>query len=310
MMFLRGMTTILLMTTALVLPGKELKVLMIGNSFSRSVYSYLPQLVNEEKTHKLVLTSAYIGDCALQQHYENIVKAEKDPDFKPYKMSVWKSQENPAGTKKSTDFSGNVNELLKSNQYDIITIQQRSVASVDHATYEPYTTEIIKYIRKHQKNAEIVIQQTWSYRSDSPRFPSAVADQQVMYDQLKSAYGKLAEKYQLRIIPTGDAVQIYRAESPVKFKAVPLKDFKKPDLPSDYGDVVGKFAWRKNKKTGEFYIGADSHHLNDRGDYMQAALWYMFLFGKKADDIKFVPANIPAAEADLLKKCAAKALEK
>ena len=137
MMFLRYITVILLLTTTLILPGKELKVLMIGNSFSRSVYSYLPQLVNEEKTHKLVLTSAYIGDCALQQHYENIVKAEKDPDFKPYKMSVWKSQENPAGTRKSTDFSGNVNELLKSNQYDIITIQQRSVASVDHATYEP-----------------------------------------------------------------------------------------------------------------------------------------------------------------------------
>ena len=298
---------VLLLTFAFPMMAKELKVLMIGNSFSVCVGNYLPQIVAKDPSSQLVLTSAYIGGCRLDRHYNNLVAADKNPKSAPYAIKVWNSEKNPA---KCAVRKGNINELLKNNQYDIITIQQGSIKSFDFSSYEPYAGEIIKYIRKYQKNAEIVIQQTWSYRSDSPRFPTAVADQQVMYDQLKSAYGKLAEKYQLRIIPTGDAVQIYRAESPVKFKAVPLKDFKKPALPSDYGDVVGKFAWRKNKKTGEFYIGADSHHLNDRGDYMQAALWYMFLFGKKADDIKFVPANIPAAEADLLKKCAAKALEK
>lgn len=311
MMFLRGMTTILLMTTALVLPGKELKVLMIGNSFSRSVYSYLPQLVNEEKTHKLVLTSAYIGDCALQQHYENIVKAEKDPDFKPYKMSVWKSQENPAGTRKSTDFSGNVNELLKSNQYDIITIQQRSVASVDHATYEPYTTEIIKYIRKHQKNAEIVIQQTWSYHAQSRSFARWKISQKDMYTRLRNAYKTSSEKHNLRVISMGDAVEFFRKNTPKKYKSPDSgKVYKEPELPSFAGEVVGYPEWRSGRKDGKLYryIHFDYVHLNDHGEYMQAVCWYSFLFNENAEKVAFVPESIKAEDAAFLKKCAAEAI--
>ena len=254
---------VLLLAVVFPVAAKELKVLMIGNSFSVCVGKNLPQIVAKDSGNKLVLTSAYIGGCTFERHYNHLVKAEKAPKHSPYRITVWDSEKNPV---QGNERRGNINDLLKNNQYDVITIQQGSQKSFNFEAYEPYAGELIKYIRKYQKNAEIVIQQTWSYRCDSKRFPKLIADQNVMYTKLKEAYAKLAEKYKFRMIPMGEAVQIYRADSPVKF-TVPVKTCKYPELPSIDGDSVGKFAWRKDKKNGERVMGTDSHHLNYRGEY-------------------------------------------
>ena len=71
------------------LAAKELKVLMIGNSFSICVGNNLPQIVAEDSENKLVLTSAYIGGCTFDRHYSQLLKAEKDPKHAPYKITVW-----------------------------------------------------------------------------------------------------------------------------------------------------------------------------------------------------------------------------
>ena len=78
-----------LLLTAAVIPafGKDLKVLMIGNSFSVCVGVYLPSIVNSVPGHGLELTSAYIAGCPLEKHVANLKKAETEPDFKPYLMT-------------------------------------------------------------------------------------------------------------------------------------------------------------------------------------------------------------------------------
>ena len=67
---------------------------------------------------------------------------------------------------------------------------------------------------------------------------------------------------------------------------------------------------RKNRK-GEWYIRVDFKHFNSQGQYMQACLWFAFLFDKKCSEIKYMPAkaNFTAADAELLKKCAQEALD-
>ena len=65
-----------LLAMAAAVEAKELKVLMIGNSFSICVGKYLPQVVNSGKKHHLILTSAYIGGCSLEKHCKNLLKAE------------------------------------------------------------------------------------------------------------------------------------------------------------------------------------------------------------------------------------------
>ena len=291
------------------LSAKELKVLMIGNSFSICVGTYLPQIVKSVPGHKLELTSAYIGGCTFDRHSDNLKKAEKDPAFKPYGIVVWSSD----SVKPIRRDKGNVNDLLKNNQYDIITIQQGSPKSWDYATYQPFADELIAYIRKYQPNAEIVIQQTWAYRSDSPRLkPNPKArwdfDQTGMYDGIRASYAKLAEKYQFRVIPVGDAVQKYRKYTPVKFQPSTEK-FEYPTQPSAAGDVVGSAYWKKDPKTGKNSLRFDYIHLNSNGQYLQACVWFAFLYGEPVRKIAYVPKAIGAGEAALLKKCAQEALD-
>ena len=73
--------------------AKEMKVLMIGNSFSICVGKNLPQIVKAGKKHQLVLTSAYIGGCSLETHANNLKRAESEPSFKPYQIDIWNSND-------------------------------------------------------------------------------------------------------------------------------------------------------------------------------------------------------------------------
>ena len=291
------------------LTAKELKVLMIGNSFSICVGNNLPQIVKSVPGHKLELTSAFIGGCPLDKHSKNLEKAEKDPNFKPYSITVWTSDP----PKRIKSVKGNVNELLKNNQYDVITIQQASRKSWDYQTYQPFADEVIAYIRKYQPKAEIVIQQTWAYRMNNPVLkPNPKArwdfDQTGMYERIRESYGKLAEKYKFRVIPVGDAVQKYRKYTPVKFQPTTEK-FEYPNLPSNAGDVVGSAVWKKDPKTGKNTLRIDNNHLNANGHYLQACVWFAFLYGEPVRKIAYVPKTISAEEAALMKKCAQEALD-
>jgi len=299
-----------LLIAAAVIPaaGKDLKVLMIGNSFSICVGFFLPSIVKSVPGNTLELTSAMIGGCQLEKHADNLKKAETDSNFKPYRVTFWNSN-NPLKAKKS--FRSSVNALLKNNQYDIITIQQGSRRSWDYASYQPYASELIAYIRKHQPKAEIVIQQTWAYRCDHPWLKNKKRwdfDQTGMYERIRESYKKLAETGKFRVIPMGDAVQLFRKYTPVKFQPS-TGEFKEPDVPSNAGDVVGGGSWKKDPKSGEKKLVIDRIHLNPNGHYMQACLWFAALYGEPVSKIKFVPKDMKPEMKALLQKCAQEALD-
>ena len=65
--------------------AKQLKVLMIGNSFSICVLKEMPACA-ASAGETLDLASLYIGGCPLDRHWENVEKAG-DPNFKPYGFS-------------------------------------------------------------------------------------------------------------------------------------------------------------------------------------------------------------------------------
>ena len=67
---------VLLPAAAFPMAAKELKVLMIGNSFSICVGRNLPQIVSKDADNKLVLTSAYIGGCTFDRHYNYLATAD------------------------------------------------------------------------------------------------------------------------------------------------------------------------------------------------------------------------------------------
>ena len=294
---------------------KELNVLMIGNSFSICVCNNLPQIVKNAPGCKLRITSLYIGGCSLKRHWENVEQTENNPDAMQYSVRTSGYDKPPASGKTS------INSMVKLADWDVITIQQASPDSWNPETYQPYAQNLIEYIQKHSPKSKIMIQQTWAYRNDDPRIRAEDPNSETsggtwgfsqlgMYNRLTDAYLTLAERNGFEIIPSGAAIQIARRDSAVKFEGYPEEDLKKyswPDMPRQAGETVGSLYWKKDSKTGKMKLNRDTIHLNARGEYLQACVWFAKLFGEDPEQITYVPDNVGKTDAAFLRKCAAEA---
>ena len=270
-----------------------MNVLTIGNSFTWSLRRYFPDVV-KAAGEKLKIRFANFGGCELERHWSYIKAEIADPMCRVY------------------DGGNRLCEMLESCAWDFVTIQQASHMSWRAESFEPFAGNIIDYVRKFAPSAEIMIQQTWAYRADSPRLQPEEWNitQQEMHERLTENYRALSERHGLRVIPTGLAVALSRQETPVKYQGYDraiLDTLHWPDLPPQAGDVVGQMTWMKDHETGAMKIGADYIHLNLRGDYMQACLWYAVLFGRKATDVTFVPDDIADDDAAFLREMAERA---
>ena len=286
---------------------QTLRVLMIGNSFSQSVLPFLPPIVEADPSVNLIIRNAYIGGCSIERHLKEYDTTAKNPEHRPYSTNL--PIEGVKGNKVS------LQECLKADKYDIVTIQQASYYSWRIDSYGEDAKRLISIVREFQPKAEIVAHQTWAYRADSKNLlpgGNFKINQLEMHNHITECYKMLQKEYGLRVIPVGNAVQIFRTKTDKPYTAAdvpktPLK-YTHPELPPAPNDVVGTAYWAKDKTTDEFKLRIDSNHLNKRGQYLQACVWYMFLFNKKADDVKFIPSNFDEKDAKFLAKCAEEAI--
>ena len=291
-----------------------LKILMIGNSFSICVGTDLPKIVASVPDCEIELTSAYIGGCPLRRHWANFEESAADPEKRQYKAATWIVRGDDREVK-SESREASINELLAQGDWDIVTIQQASHESWDYANYQPFADNLVAEIRRLAPNARIWIQQTWAYRADDARLLDGGSwdfDQRGMHERVTAAYTQLAEHTGFPVIPTGRAVQIYRERETRPF-TVPtteeLAALRPPDLPSQAGDVVGKYhGWKKNGDSGEMVIAKDTIHLNRRGEYLQACVWFQALYGRPLPEDSYIPGEIGRSDALNLRKCAADAV--
>ena len=191
-----------------------------------------------------------------------------------------------------------------------MSIQQASHLSWNYSSYQPYADVIISYIRKFNPQAKIIIQQTWSYRNDSPKFAEWGFDSDEMYKRARNAYRSFAADQKFDIIPTGDAVDIYRKNSRRVFKALSEKELAKyryPDLPPVADDIVGVFFWHK-MDDGSMKLCSDTIHLNYRGEYLQACVWYGKLFNEDPENIVWEHPQISSEECRAMRSATKAAL--
>ena len=291
---------------------RVLKVLMIGNSFTASVMRETPSLAKAEGL-ALDIVQCGIGGCPLDKHSANIEKAD-DKSFKPYSVSASITSE-PG---KRFPHKANVTDMLAAEKWDIVTIQQASPKSAFYDTYEPYAGKLIAKIRELAPQAEIVIQETWSYSPYARPLATWKMTSAQMHESLRKAYAQLSAKYGLRTIPTGDAVQLFRERLPVEYGTLltraEIAALKKPETIDLHGDVTGATSWRKGRKGRdkdweEVKLRTDFAHLNARGHYLQACVWLGFLF--KVDPVTFSyrPESLSEADAKLMRECARDALK-
>lgn len=273
-----------------------MNILTIGNSFTDSLALYFPAAVQSARCD-LHFERANFGGCELARHWSYIEAEERDVRCRIYQ-----------GGRK-------LRSILELRAWDVVTIQQASHDSWRPETFQPWAGNIIAYVKKHAPQAEVVIQQTWAYRADHPQLlPGSEwgISQDEMYERLTANYTKLARDYKLRIIPSGYAVQLTRRNSKRKFANYDpalIDTLAWPDLPPQAGDVVGQCSWRKNPDTGELYLNRDLIHLNPRGQYLQACVWFAMLYGKKVSEIRLVPDELANSDVKFLQETAQQAVD-
>ena len=180
--------------------NKELKVLMIGNSFSICTLREMPQ-VAASMGRRVDLASLYIGGCSLERHWNNVVAAT-NTEFKPYRFDRVTD-----GEKVVDNGRANIPDALVMDKWDVVTIQQASHASWDPETYHPFGDSLVAKIRELAPQAKIVVQETWSYPPWDKRLKKFGFDQVDMYARLHDAYAAFAKKYGFEVIPVGTAAE-------------------------------------------------------------------------------------------------------
>jgi len=266
------------------------KVLVIGNSFSICLLQNLPQVAAAAGVD-LDFASLYIGGCSLKRHWEN-VERDGDKDFKPYTFG-----RNRFG--KVSQGRANICDVLRMAKWDVVTIQQVSHESWKPETFEPYGGGLVAKIRELAPQAKIYVHETWSYTPWDKRFAKWGIGQTDMYDKLHATYRGFAGRYGLGVIPFGTAVQEWRRRLPVKYTENSLG-----------GDVVGgrwqdpKDMFRRDEQRA-WIPNCDVCHLNRKGEYFQAVVWFATLFqGVDITDLSYRPDGVSETDFRLMRDIA------
>lgn len=274
--------------------ARTVRLFVIGNSFSENATRFLPELARDGG-HKVVLGRAEINGAPLQAHWEAVAAAEKNPDDPKGK---------PYGGKSLRD-------LLGSGVWDIVTIQQASIVSASVSTYQPYAGNLRDYIKKLQPQAEVVIHQTWAYRSDARKFSAVDATrtaqtQQEMWEESRKSYRRTAGELGVRLIPVGDAFWKVSSDSQWGYKKDATYDFDKPVfplLPDQTNSLYGGYWWVEGKD-GTENLSFDANHANTAGCYLAALVWYGFLFDESPEKLAFTPKTVPVDFGKYLRQVA------
>lgn len=271
--------------------NNQLRILLIGNSFSQNATRYLPEIA---KHHKIEFGHAEAGGCSLQRHWDSAAVTLKD-----------RSKGILYNNKSLLDF-------LEDGKWDIITLQQYSLLSGDTATYEPYFKRLYQLIKKYQPSARLLIQQTWPYRSDAQSFgkidgEKRAQSQKEMWEMSRSAYFSLGKKYGIQIIPSGDAFYTVATTPEWAF----IKDYqfdssasKPTELPIQKNSLNVGYTLSKDGQ-----LKFDPNHANEAGCYLAGLIWYSILLNEDARRVTFKPNPVSKDFARFLRETAYQTVE-
>lgn len=117
---------------------REIRVLSIGNSYSRDAFSYVPFIMHGIAPDvKLTFGIMYFPGMSLKGHLDRITDEASVYEYDKFmpQSGAWKT------VKKVTAES-----IVKDEPWDIVILQQASTDSKNFATYQPYLDGIINWL--------------------------------------------------------------------------------------------------------------------------------------------------------------------
>lgn len=178
-----------------------IRVLAIGNSFSRdAIDQYLYELAKAEDI-PIIVGNMYVAGCSLERHVQNI----RD------NASVYTYRKVGKGGTKIEIKSMTIEKALADEKWNYVSLQQVSTLSGIYSTYEVSLPELVNYVRERVgKKTVLMMHQTWAYAADAtfPEFDSYNRNQMKMYTDIVDAVKKAADRVGIKvIIPSGTAIQ-------------------------------------------------------------------------------------------------------
>lgn len=286
-------------------PSRPLKIMTVGNSFAKDATDLLPEMARGAGK-EIIVGRIHLGGCPLSLHAKNIEldkQAPGTPEARPYQKFYTPAR---PGVKEMIS----LREFLKSEPWDIVTIQQASPVSDQPRTYEPHAGVIVERIKQSTPEAKIVVHETWAYREDYEGFVNGKSSQAKMYAGLKDAYHALAARYGCEILPVGDAFQIARGTDRWRYTTDPNFDFANPapgTLPDQSKSLNTGWGWTKDS-AGNTKLALDFKHCNVAGKYLAAAVWLESFFPGSVEKTTFVPKGLDAEAAADLRRIAIEAV--
>ena len=228
-----------------------MRILTIGNSFTEDATRYLHQIA-KAAGEDFEIVNLSIGGCSLEQHYHNMI--EKNKSYLYFYNGCFMERLEV------------LTEIIESQEWDVITLQQASHFSFNKETYYPYVTELVKYIRQAQPKAHLLLQQTWAYEDGSERLHviAGYKTSDEMLSDVKAAYADVAKSEGFDgIIPSGEM----------------------------FGALL---------KSGVAKIHRDTFHASfGLGRYALGLLWFKTLTGKSVIDNSFCELDEEADEKEI-----------
>ena len=233
-----------------------MKVLSIGNSFSVDAHEYLHKLAMA-RGENIETVNLAIGGCSLERHWENILN-NSDNYGHCINGEIWAEKD------------VTLESIIKSEEFDAVTLQQVSHFSGRYETYQPYLNNLIQYVRKHQPNAELYFHRTWAYEIDSTHseFYLYDNDQKRMYAEIIKATDKILSETGLILIPSGDVIQAMR-------------------------ERIAKFDYQNG---GESLCLDGFHMSHTYGRYAVALTWLATFTGKRVEPLPFMELDMGIIE--------------
>ena len=224
-----------------------MKILSIGNSFSVDAHAFLHKLAGQRGI-ELTGVDLAIGGCSLETHWKNVV--ENNANY----LHIINDEGwgNPTVT---------IDEVIKNDTFDVVTLQQVSHYSGKYETYQPYLNNLIAYVKKHQPNVKLYFHKTWAYEHDSTHgeFHLYEKSQKKMYEALCIASDMAIKETGLKLIPSGDVIQAMR-------------------------ERISKFDYLNG---GESLCLDGFHMSRTYGRYAVALTWLATLTGKRVEPMPF-----------------------
>lgn len=184
---------------------KPLKIFFLGNSFSVQSSNYFVKLCKANGINVTVGIS-YIGGATLQgydQYYGNT-----ETDYYKYIKGEWVSHQDIIG---SSYKKKNI-EKLQDEDWDIIFMQQGSVAADAYNTYQPYGKNVYDWCKKNAQISFVEMRWLMPWAWSDKRLVSNTTSggsttNAQMYEGIANATRQMLEDLGYKLSPNGTAIQ-------------------------------------------------------------------------------------------------------